>query len=263
MNMIRRSLLVLLYCFVLPSIACFAESPTNKAKSTIAEFLATLEASRAKQVTTLKSTSPSPAAASEMKSETSLEDGPAPDAGSLDPALLTTETNTRSTEPAAPAPSDWDDERGRVWDSSNRVNHRDRQREKTRSYESSNTVPDAAPMITPVNTMSLRGVFTTSQLPVSHYRPALDSPSHRDPFLGSPSTLAKHWTADNLAHKTLYFEDLRLERHGQSHGDFVQFHASSFRFLTDAVLIPFRLALSPPNRCFYVQCEGRPGTRRD
>ncbi len=115
----------------------------------------------------------------------------------------------------------------------------------------------------PVRQMDLRGAFEPAGLPKSQYQPSSPASDYRDPYAGASTRITKHWTADKLAHRTLYFEDVRLERHGQSHRDVVQSHLSFMRFMGDVVVTPFRLLGVPPHKCFYVQCEGRPGAPRE
>lgn len=81
----------------------------------------------------------------------------------------------------------------------------------------------------------------------------------RDPHMGAPIGLTKYWVADNLAHRRLYFEDLPLERHGQM-APRLQPLISMAKFYGDVIAASFRALHCNTNDCFYVQCEGRPGS---
>ncbi len=59
------------------------------------------------------------------------------------------------------------------------------------------------------------------------------------------------WTASDLYHNPLYFEDPELERYGQDHG-FLQPAASIARFGVQLVGLPYQMALDPPCRQEYV-----------
>lgn len=192
----------------------------------------------------------------------------APDKRDASATSSPVEQSAKPSSETAPSPSDLDP----FGDNSLKNNRASSQRGEKKVDRPNLTETQTAPRrdmdsetstISPVHTMSLSGVFTTVDLPESRYRPKSLNASTRDPYWGSPAKMTKHWVADNLSHKTLYFEDLRLERHGQSHGDCLQSHLSGFRFLADAVVWPFRMMATPPNRCFYVQCEGRPGVPRN
>lgn len=84
---------------------------------------------------------------------------------------------------------------------------------------------------------------------------------HRDPYIGPQETMHAQWVADNLRHRTLYFEDLRLERHGKSHLPIVQPTISFIRFMGDAFFIPAKVLRNPFWQCHFTQCQGRAGTR--
>lgn len=65
------------------------------------------------------------------------------------------------------------------------------------------------------------------------------------------------WTASNLYHNPLYFEDPNLERYGQTHG-VLQPAASIGRFGLQLVGLPYQMALDPPCRWEYTLGWYRP-----
>ncbi|MDP1564594.1 MAG: hypothetical protein Q8M16_24700 [Pirellulaceae bacterium] len=67
------------------------------------------------------------------------------------------------------------------------------------------------------------------------------------------------WHASNLCHKPLYFEDIQLERYGHTVGPIKQPVKSAAKFLIQAALLPYQMALHPPNECQYPLGLFRPG----
>ena len=87
-----------------------------------------------------------------------------------------------------------------------------------------------------------------------HYPPAT-----RDPIYGKVEQTTYTWAPRVLAHRTLYFEDMPLERYGQSAGDCLQPIKSGIRFLADAVTIPLQMIHEKPCDLHYVLPLDRPG----
>lgn len=73
----------------------------------------------------------------------------------------------------------------------------------------------------------------------------------------TPTTVT--WYASGLCHKPLYFEDIQLERYGHSKGPIRQPVRSAARFLGQAALLPYQVALHPPTECQYSLGLFRPG----
>ena len=67
------------------------------------------------------------------------------------------------------------------------------------------------------------------------------------------------WTASNLCHKTLFFENVQLERYGHSHGPFTQPVQSVAHFFVSLVSVPYQAAIHPANECQYALGYYRPG----
>ncbi|MEM7312208.1 MAG: hypothetical protein AAF497_03555 [Planctomycetota bacterium] len=62
----------------------------------------------------------------------------------------------------------------------------------------------------------------------------------RNPYTGSAEQFGFRWTPRNLAHRTLYFEDMPLERYGLTRGWYKQMFASAKEFFYDAAVMPLR-----------------------
>ena len=247
-------------------ISSAEDSSTEKAKSTITAFLETLEKSKANEVLSFDSTAPHTADARAAVASPS-EPVPQPSKPALQPSKPNPETRTAALdfdfEPdsasAEPTSSNYDNKPApRPTKDPVKPTKQDDEKSDLSTNGLDTPTPQSMTAIAPVHSMTLANVFTAGELPENRYRPTTQA-ARRDPYWGTQNGVTKQWVADNLRHKTLYFEDLRLERHGQAHGDYLQSHLSSLRFLGDAVVFPLRLLMSPPERCFYVQCEGRPG----
>ena len=92
---------------------------------------------------------------------------------------------------------------------------------------------------------------------------AVDSISayqYRDPYLGASERITFPWEARNLAHRTLFFEDMPLERYGQTHRKLVQPIKSGVRFLADYVTLPLQMIHEGPCDLHYVLGLDRPGS---
>lgn len=67
------------------------------------------------------------------------------------------------------------------------------------------------------------------------------------------------WTAPGLGHKPVYFEDLPLERYGQTYGPLVQPLVSHAKFFGVLPSLPYRMALDPPRIPICTVGYDRPG----
>jgi hypothetical protein len=67
------------------------------------------------------------------------------------------------------------------------------------------------------------------------------------------------WTASQLCHKPLYFEDVQLERYGHMAGPWVQPLASAANFFLTIPILPYKMGLETPNECVYTLGYYRPG----
>lgn len=65
------------------------------------------------------------------------------------------------------------------------------------------------------------------------------------------------WTAPNLCHRPLYYEQRYVERYGYSAGC-LQPVLSGAQFFGTVPLVPFKMIVAPPRRCIYTLGQGRP-----
>lgn len=68
-----------------------------------------------------------------------------------------------------------------------------------------------------------------------------------------------HWAATNFWHRPLYFEDILLERHGQTAGPLVQPLLSGLRFFGTIPMLPYKAGIERPRDRVYTLGYGRPG----
>lgn len=68
------------------------------------------------------------------------------------------------------------------------------------------------------------------------------------------------WTASNLCHKPLYFEQPAVERYGHSAGPILQPLLSGAEFLITVPALPYLIAMDPVNECQYPLGYYRPGS---
>jgi len=69
-----------------------------------------------------------------------------------------------------------------------------------------------------------------------------------------------NWEAPNMRHRGVYFEDLPVERYGQSMAPLIQPVLSYGQFMGDAILLPYKMGVDPPRRVAYDVGLPRPGT---
>jgi hypothetical protein len=68
------------------------------------------------------------------------------------------------------------------------------------------------------------------------------------------------WKASALCHKPLYFEDVQLERYGQTPSPLFQPLLSAARFYLVLPALPYMMGLEPPCECIYPLGYYRPGS---
>lgn len=67
------------------------------------------------------------------------------------------------------------------------------------------------------------------------------------------------WKASGACHNPLYFEQVQLERYGHETGPVLQPLVSSAQFLLTIPMMPYKMAINPPNECQYALGYYRPG----
>lgn len=68
------------------------------------------------------------------------------------------------------------------------------------------------------------------------------------------------WVASNMVHRPLYFEDLNLERYGNSACPTLQPAISAARFAAELSVLPYQVAIHRPRECIYLLGYCRPGS---
>jgi hypothetical protein len=68
------------------------------------------------------------------------------------------------------------------------------------------------------------------------------------------------WKASALCHKPLYFEDVELERYGQTISPVFQPIISATKFYLTLPILPYMWGLEPPCECIYPLGYYRPGS---
>jgi len=69
------------------------------------------------------------------------------------------------------------------------------------------------------------------------------------------------WVASNMVHRPLYFEDLNLERYGNSACPTLQPAISAARFAAELSVLPYQMTLHRPRECIYLLGYCRPGSK--
>lgn len=73
----------------------------------------------------------------------------------------------------------------------------------------------------------------------------------------TPTTMT--YTASNLCHKPLYFEEVNLERYGHTAGPLAQPIISSAHFFLNIAVLPYKMGVHAPQECQYALGYYRPG----
>jgi hypothetical protein len=71
---------------------------------------------------------------------------------------------------------------------------------------------------------------------------------------------AMQWTPSELAYHPLYFDDVPLERYGQTACPVVQPVLSGARFFGTLPILPYRMCIDPPCSCVWAYGMYRPGS---
>ncbi|MEK6236308.1 MAG: hypothetical protein N2C14_16500, partial [Planctomycetales bacterium] len=68
------------------------------------------------------------------------------------------------------------------------------------------------------------------------------------------------WKSSSLCHNPLYFEDVQLERYGNTRHWLFQPAISGAKFVASIVTLPYQAGLAPPRECVYTLGYYRPGS---
>ena len=123
---------------------------------------------------------------------------------------------------------------------------------------------DETPPATPMTTWNLKPM---SSIVAGIRPPAGRSPVDQSWQLSSRQSIPNAhapkifaWAAPDIRYNPLYFEDVALERYGQTRGFVRQPLASSFHFLKSATFLPYYSLYDPVNNCDGPLGYCRPGT---
>ncbi|MCP4776021.1 MAG: hypothetical protein GY880_17465 [Planctomycetaceae bacterium] len=75
----------------------------------------------------------------------------------------------------------------------------------------------------------------------------------------SPELKVFAWVAPDIRYQPLYFEDVALERYGQTSGERLESVRSTANFFTSALLLPYHMRRDAPGSCDYPLGFCRPG----
>ena len=67
------------------------------------------------------------------------------------------------------------------------------------------------------------------------------------------------WTASQVCHKPLYFEEIALERYGHTSGPIIQPWLSGAHFFANIAIFPYKVGINPLGECQYDLGYYRPG----
>ncbi len=121
---------------------------------------------------------------------------------------------------------------------------------------------DLRSRIRPIQELDFDRSFVQLEKLTDDYEPTQNSNrTSRDPYYGTQDVrIEKFWTARNLAHRNLYFEDTALERYGWAASPTKQAFLSTAEFIKDSILFPVRHARQGKCDLHYVLGYERPGT---
>lgn len=108
--------------------------------------------------------------------------------------------------------------------------------------------------IQPTLSYALKGI-DPSQLPSDFF----EKMDNGDYVAATSSPTVLQWAPTNLYHNPLYFEDPALERYGHTYHPLVQPFASTGRFATQLVGLPYQMTLHPVHAKEYTLGWYRPG----
>ncbi|MEM9826991.1 MAG: hypothetical protein AAF958_10405 [Planctomycetota bacterium] len=72
--------------------------------------------------------------------------------------------------------------------------------------------------------------------------------------------LTMTWQASNLVHKSVYFDDVNLERYGHTHGPWQEPLVQTAHFFGNVLILPYKMGMNPPEECHYTLGYYRPGS---
>ena len=71
--------------------------------------------------------------------------------------------------------------------------------------------------------------------------------------------MAYHWEPTNFFHMPTYFDDVPLERYGQTKSECLQPFLSGTRFYLQVPILPYKMGVNPPHECISTLGHRPPG----
>lgn len=96
------------------------------------------------------------------------------------------------------------------------------------------------------------------RIPADEFGKAHSDRVEREPLLRGFPQQRYHWKASKLHHRPLYFQDVSLERYGQTH--VLQPLVSALKFFGTVPVLPYKMGLDRPRDCEYTLGYARPGS---
>ena len=125
-----------------------------------------------------------------------------------------------------------------------------------RDSKSGVTVEEALPW-RPIMELDISPIDTAKRIPEDETR-SIGRVSNPQPMRSHPPALAV-WEAPNIRYNPLYFEDVVLERYGQTYPRGIQPWASAFRFYVQGMALPYNATIDRPFSCESPLGYCRPG----
>lgn len=129
------------------------------------------------------------------------------------------------------------------------------------------------PLVEPSDTFSSSSVERNSDLSAIRLSaaPPSESPSAQNPLRTSRPDddsvrAGRHdpqfvsWVPPALSHKPVYFEEVGVERYGQTRSPALQPLISGGKFLANAAILPYKMGVDSPHRISYDVGLARPGS---
>lgn len=99
-----------------------------------------------------------------------------------------------------------------------------------------------------------------TKVPSDCAAPYFQNRDRRDAYDRGWADQSFDWVAPDLCHYPLYFEDVPLERYGQTRHPLIQPAVSAGRFYASVPLLPYKMWIMRPGECLSVLGYYRPGS---
>ncbi|RIK78228.1 MAG: hypothetical protein DCC67_11795 [Planctomycetota bacterium] len=132
--------------------------------------------------------------------------------------------------------------------------------------------PPQPPRRSPRQYRPVTALLADASLPEGLLPEQVDAEAVRDPAATAPEVVDARlaggwadqpyfWSATQLCHGPLYFEEVNLERYGYQCHPAVQPLLSGAHFFLTVPTLPYQMTVHPPRECIYTLGHYRPGSR--